>query len=499
MRDNGFIAISLVVALTVSSCAVGPDFKAPPPAKTDSYTSERLPDETVSIDLPGGEPQRFNYGRDLRSDWWKLFGSEQLDSLIDEATRKYPTVQAQQAALREAQQNVRAEQGNLFPQVQGSANRTREKVPGTILGIPGVPGFLTTLYAATVQVSYTFDVFGGERRAIEGLRAQVDYAHYELEGSYLTLVSNLVSAAIQAASAHDQIAATEEIIASEERQLSIIQRRFQLGGVTQADLLSAQAQLGATRATLPDLRQSLSEATHELAVLTGRSPHEVAPTTFALADFELPGDLPVSLPSSLVHQRPDIRAQEALLHRASADIGVATANMLPQITLNATYGGASTKPSNLFSGQATIWSLANGLTQPLFQGGTLLAKRRATLAAFDQAAAQYQQTVLTAFQNVADTLTALDNDAQALRARYESSGAAQASLNFAERQYAGGTTTYLDVLIQQQQYQQARLGYVRAIANRYRDTVALFHALGGDWFDGSGEPKLRAASDTQQR
>lgn len=497
MKENGLIPLFLVIALIASGCAVGPDFKQPPPPKTDGYTSETLPEETQSINVAGGEPQRFDYGGELRPDWWTLFGSSQLNALIDEATRIYPTVQAQQAALREARQNVRAEQGNLFPQVQGSANRTREKVPGTILGLPGVPGFLTTLYAATAQVSYTFDVFGGERRAIEGFEAQVDYAHYKLEGSYLALISNLVAAAIRAASARDQITTTQDIIASEERQLNVIERRFQLGGVTQADLLSEQAQLGATRATLPGLQQALSEAQHEIAILTGHSPRDLAPVSFTLADFRLPQDVPVSLPSSLVRQRPDIRAQEALLHRASADIGVATANMLPQITLNATYGGASTDASQLLQSKATIWSLAGGITQPIFQGGTLLAKRRGAVAAFDEAWAEYQTTVLTAFQNVADSLTALDNDAQALKGEYQSSSAAQASLDFAERQYAGGAATYLALLTQQQQYQQARLGYVRALASRYLDTVTLFHALGGDWFDRDGEPKLRAASDVR--
>lgn len=497
MRDQRLIVRCLVIALSISGCAVGPDFKSPAAPKTDGYTSEALPEETQSIAVAGGEPQRFSYGDELPADWWTLFGSSQLNGLIDEATQRYPTLQAQQAALREAQQNVRAEQGALFPQVQGSANRTREKVPGTVLGVPGVPGFLTTLFAATVQVSYTFDVFGGERRAIEAFEAQVDYAHFEFQGSYLTLVSNVVATAIQAASAHDQIAATQEIIAAEERQLAIIQRRYELGSVTQADLLSAQAQVGSTRATLPALQQSLSQARHQLAVLTGRPPREGAPVSFELADFKLPENLPVSLPSSLVRQRPDIRAQEALMHRASAEIGVATANMLPQFTLNVLYGGASTSASNLFQNKANIWSLATGVSQPLFQGGTLLAKRRGAVAAYDQVAAQYQKTVLTAFQNVADSLTALDNDAQALKAEYETASAAQASLAFAERQYAGGAATYLALLIQQQQYQQARLGYVRALASRYQDTVALFHALGGDWEDRGGEHKVHTASDVR--
>lgn len=476
---------------------MGPDFTAPTPPKSSGYTSEKLPDQTLSTPGAGGEPQRFEIGRAVPAQWWTLFGSSMLDALIDEATQAYPTLQAQQAVLREAQQNVAAEQGNLYPQIQGTASRTRESIGGAAFGVPHAPTFLTSIFTAAVQVSYTFDIWGGERRAIEGLEAEVDYARFELEGSYVTLISNLVTAAIQAASAHDQIAATNEIILLEEHQLNLMRRRFALGGVTQADVLSAQTQLNATRATIPPLQQSLSQARHELAVLTGRSPADFTPLSFALSEFKLPEDIPVSLPSALVRQRPDIRAQEALMHRASAGIGVATANMLPQVTLNATYGGASTTTSQLFNGNATLWSLATGLTQPLFEGGKLISKRHAAVAAFDQAAAQYQQTVLTAFQNVADALTALDNDAQTLNAQYAAANSAQASLSFAERQYAGGAVTYLSLLIEQQQYQQARLGYLRALAARYQDTVTLFQALGGGWTADGDDKLLHTASNIQ--
>lgn len=474
---------------------MGPNFTAPAPPASHSYTSEKLPDQTLSTPGTGGEPQRFESGRNLPAEWWTLFGSSTLDALINDAIRQYPTLQAQQAALREAQENVAAEQGNLYPQLQGNASGTRERLGGAAFGRAAPPSFLTSIFSAAVQVSYTFDIWGGERRAIEGLKAQVDYEHFEYEGSFLTLVSNLVAAAVQLASAHDQIEATRAIVSSEESQLDLARRRFAVGSVTQADVLSAEAQLNATKATIPPLQQSLSQAQHELAVLTGRSPGDIAPLSFALSQFKLPEDIPVSLPSSLVRQRPDIRAQEALMHRASADIGVATANLLPQVTLNASYGGASTTTSKLFTGSGNLWSLAAGVTQPLFEGGKLLAKRGAAVAAYDQAAAQYRQTVLTAFQNVADALTALDNDAQTLNAQYAAAGTAQASVSFAERQYAGGAVTYLSLLVDQQQYQQARLAYLRALAARYQDTVTLFQALGGSWAPDGSDQLLHAASN----
>jgi NodT family efflux transporter outer membrane factor (OMF) lipoprotein len=403
------------IALAVAGCAAGPNFKAPAPPAIDAYTAEALPAQTEATGVAGGEAQRFQFGHDLPGQWWALFGSTKLDALIEEAMASYPDVVAQQAALRAARENVRAEQGVFFPQFQGTLNQERAKISGASIA-PGFPSFITSLYQANVNVSYTFDVFGAERRQLESLRAQVVSQNFQLEASYLTLTTNVAATAIQLASAREQITVTHEIIGLEEKQLGIIQRLYDLGTHTRADVLQQQSNLATVRATLPALQQQLAAAEHELAVLTGHFPHDAAPVEVELSDLKLPEDVPVSLPSALVAQRPDIQAQQALIHEASAAVGVATANMLPQLTLTGSAGDESLIFASLFKPGSGVWDLAAGLTQPIFEGGTLRAKRRAAIDAYDQAAAQYQLTVLNAFQNVADTLTALDNDAQALKA-----------------------------------------------------------------------------------
>lgn len=485
--------LRLMTALLLSGCAVGPDFKPPLPPSTESYSGEALPVQTEAIGVAGGEAQRFQFGGDLPGQWWTLFGSSRLDAVIEEAMTNYPDIAAQQAALRAARENVRAQEGVFFPQVQGEGNATREKVSGASIG-PGYPGFITSIYQANVNVSYTFDLFGGERRALEGLQAQAMEQNFKLEASYLTLTTNIASTAIQLAATRDQIAATHEIIALEEKQLGIIQRQFELGSQTRADVLQQQSNLASVRATLPPLQQQLAAAEHQLAVLAGRFPHDAASAEFTLSDLTLPEELPVSLPSSLVAQRPDIKAQEMIMHQASAAVGVATANMLPQLTLTGAFGGESLIFSTLLTPGSDTWNIAAGITQPLFQGGTLRAKRRAAIDMYDAASAQYKLTVLQAFQNVADTLTALDNDAQALKAQYDAVTAAKASLEFIQKQYDDGAVNYVSLLTAQQSYQQARIAYVRAVASRYTDTVTLFQALGGGWWNRNDPGALRAIS-----
>jgi NodT family efflux transporter outer membrane factor (OMF) lipoprotein len=472
----------LALALALSSCAVGPNFKPPPAPATEGYASESLPPQTEATAVAGGQAQRFQFGRDLPGQWWTLFASTRLNALIAEAMANYPDIAAQQAALRAARENVRAQEGVFFPQFQGAGNAAREKVSGATIG-PGFPGFITSVYQANVQVSYTFDLFGGERRAVEGLQAQVEAQNFKLEASYLTLTTNVASTAIQLASVRDQIAATLEIIALEEKQLGVIQRQFELGSQTRADVLQQQSNLASVRATLPPLQQQLAAAEHQLAVLTGHFPRDAVRAEFSLSDLELPQYLPVSLPSSLVAQRPDIKAQEAMMRQASAAIGVATANMLPQLTLTGAYGGESLTFASLLTPGSNTWSIGAGITQPLFQGGTLRAKRRAAIDTYDESSAQYRLTVLQAFQNVADTLTALDNDAQALKSENDALNAAKASLDFIQRQYDDGAANYVTLLTAQQTYQQARIACVRAVASRYTDTVTLFQALGGGWWN----------------
>jgi NodT family efflux transporter outer membrane factor (OMF) lipoprotein len=482
MRRPGRVSILALAPMLLAGCAVGPNYHAPAAPKTEGYTPDALPSATLALAVTGGEAQRFAFGGDLPGQWWTLFGSEELNALIARALEHYPDITAQQAALRAARENARAEQGVFTPQVQGALNQQRAKISGASIS-PGFPSFITSLYQASVNVSYTFDVFGGERRALEGLRAQVDNQTYQLEASVLTLTSNVAASAIGLAATREQIEVTQQIIAVEEKQLRLIERQYESGARTRADLLQQQSNLASVRATLPALQQQSASYEHALAVLTGQFPHDAAHVSLKLSDLKLPEEIPVSLPSALVAQRPDIQAQAALMHQASASIGVATANMLPQLTLTGSAGGESLVWSSLLQGSSSVWSIASGVTQPLFEGGALRAKRRAAVDNYDEASAQYRLVVLSAFQNVADTLTALDNDAQALKAQNEAVTAANAGILLIQRQYEAGAVSYVTLLTAQQAYQQARIDYVRALSSRFTDTVTLFQALGGGWWN----------------
>lgn len=311
----------------------------------------------------------------------------------------------------------------------------------------------------------------------------MDYQRYQVEAAYLSLTANLVTTAIQEASLRAQLKATLEVLAAQEQSLSVIEKQSSLGAIPRSTLLAQRTQVAQTRATLPALEKSLAQTRHQLSVYAGRLPGETGMPEFQLESLQLPQDLPVSLPSSLVRQRPDIRASEALLHEASAQVGVATANQYPQITLTGSVGSSSFRSGDLFTSGASFWSLAAGLTAPIFNGGALSAKRRAAIAAYDQASAQYQQTVLGAFQNVANTLRALDSDAQALRTQADAAALAKESLDLVTRQYQIGAVSYLSLLDAQRSYQQTRVSLVQAQALRYADTAALFQALGGGWWN----------------
>ena len=473
--------VGTVTALAVTGCAVGPDYRPPAAPGVDRYTAEPVPLRTESVEVPGGEAQLIQPGADLDGKWWTLFGSAAIDALIERALGSYPDIAAQQAALSAAEEDLRAGRAVFLPQLQLGADATRSRAT-VATSFPGAPQFISNLFAGNVNVTYSFDLFGGERRAVEGLQAQALQRSFELEASYLTLTSNVVLAAIQFASLHDQISATTEIITLEDRQLAVVRRRFELGSQTQADVQQQQANVASVRASLPLLQQQLAVFEHQLAILTGRFPSEADGWELRLSELTLPRNLPVSLPSALVAQRPDIRAQEAIVRQASAAIGVATANMLPQLTLSGQSGTQAAVLANLFKTGSGIWSVGGALTQPLFAGGALRAKRRAAVDLYDEARAQYRLVVLQAFQNVADSLTAIDNDARALKAQREALDAAEAGLRLIQRQYEVGAVNYVSLLIVQQSYQQSRLGYVRALANRYADTAALFEALGGGWW-----------------
>lgn len=442
-----------------------------------------MPVSTAAAPGSGGAPQRFLSGQEIPPQWWALFRSEALDRLIRQALADSPTLAAAQAILREAEENRQAQTGALLPRVDGNASARRQKTSGASLGQPGIEPIPFTLHSASVSVSYAFDLFGGTRRELEALHAQVEYQRFQLEGAWLTLTSNLVTTAVQEAALRAQIRATREIVAAEERQLGLVEQQFLFGAVPRSDVLALQAQLAQTLATLPPLEKELSRTRHRMALLAGRFPGASGMLpVFDLDGLTLPRELPVSLPSSLVRQRPDIRAAEALLHAASARIGVATANLYPQITLTGSLGSETSKVQDLFGRGTSVWGLGAGVLQPIFRGGELTAKRRAAVAAYSQAEAQYRGIVLQAFQNVADVLRALELDAQTLKAQADAEAAANASLDLARERFQLGAASYLVLLNAERQHQQARIGLVQAQAARFSDTAALFQALGGGWW-----------------
>ncbi|HXA36035.1 MAG TPA: efflux transporter outer membrane subunit [Steroidobacteraceae bacterium] len=474
-KSVGFGGVGLVAATLLAACAVGPNFKPPEAPQGAGFGPASLPE---------GEAQRFVEGMDIPGQWWTLFESPELNALIDRALKNSPTLQAAQAALRQANETAAAQRGSLYPSVSGTVQSERQKGTGAALGVPGFPSsYYYNLQTASVNVSYTLDAFGGTRRQVEALQAQAEYQQFALEASYLTLTANIVTAAINEASLRAQIAATDDIARSQQQQLEITQRRVTAGGASRADVLQQQAALQSTLATLPALRSQLQQQRNQLAAYVGALPLDYAGAEFNLDSLKVPQDLPVSLPSKFVEQRPDVREYSALLHQATAQIGVATANMLPQITLTASYGQEASKFADLFSPASNVYSLIGSLTQPIFKGGELMHQRRAAVAAAEEASANYQATVITAFQDVSNTLYALQADAEALAAQSTAERTAADSLSLVQAQYKSGAASFLQVLTAEQTYQTAAVALVKARAQRFADTAALFQALGGGWWN----------------
>ena len=474
-----------------SACAVGPDFHTPEAPAVQRYTPAPLPGATEATLPQGesqGEAQRFVEGGEIPAQWWTLFGSQKLEQLIRQALAQSPTLAAAQAALRQAEQIRRAESGSGLPDLDAGLSVERRKFTGASFGQPGGPGGLFTLYNASVSVSYGLDPFGQVRRRVESSQAQTDYQRFLLEGSRLTLASNIVTTVIQECSLRERIKATAAMIAAQEEQLRLVRLRMELGGAIRSEVLAQQAQLAQTRTTLPPLEKELALTRHRLAVLAGRPPSEAAALPeFELQELKLPLELPVSLPSELVRQRPDIRASEELLHQSSAEVGVATASLYPRLTITGDFGSQSSAPEKLFSAGTGIWSIGAGVLQPVFRGGELRARRDAAVAAHSQAEALYRETVLNAFQNVADVLKSLEFDARALKAQAEAEQAALSSLEVALTQYRVGAVNHLTLLDAQRQHQQARIALAQAKAARFADTAALFQALGGGWWQEKGD------------
>ncbi len=482
-------SIKLTTALSVSlicyGCLVGPTYHTPEALRTTTYTSTQFPDKTASVPGPGGAEQHLALGQQIPAQWWTLFHSASLDQLVRQALSGNPTLTAAKATLRESQETLNAIVGSvLYPKVDASASIMQEKISGAEFGLPNEKFPPFTLYNASVNVSYALDLFGGARRELEASESQVDFQRFQLEGAYLAITANVVTTAVKEASLRAQIEALNEIMAALQTQFDLVEIQFKLGGAARTDVLAQRTQLEQTRATLPPLEKELEQTRNLLAVFTGRLPSEsVVLPEFTLDQLQLPAELPVSLPSSLVRQRPDIRASEALLHAASAQVGVATANQYPQINLTGSIGYLSTSSRTLFQPGSGVYSLGAGLLQPVFHGGQLSAERRAAVAAYDQALAQYQAVVLQAFQNVADVLRALNADARTLKAQATAAAAASDTLDLTQKQFQLGGVSYLSLLNAERQYQQTRIDLIQAQAARYADTAALFQALGGGWWN----------------
>jgi NodT family efflux transporter outer membrane factor (OMF) lipoprotein len=480
-------ALSIAVGLALSACAVGPDFHAPEAPKVADarhpYTPAPLPAMAASSTSPAYVPQHFVDGQDISATWWEAFQSPALNALVQSALAHSPTVTAAQAALREAEENYRADYGSrVFPSVSASlqAGRTRYAI-AQAEGIPA--GTTGNLFSAGLDLSYTLDIFGGNRRELEGVRAAIDYQRFQVEATWLSLTSSVVATAIQEASLRAQLKVTRDVVDNANQSLKVINAQVQLGALARGALLQQQTLIAQQQAQIPPLEKALAQTRHQLAVLAGRLPGDDGLPTFDIDSLTLPRDLPVSLPSALVRQRPDVRASEAQLHEASAQIGVATAAQYPQITLSGGVDRQSFKIDKLFDTGTTGWSLLGGLVQPVFNGGALRARKQAAVAAYDAAQAQYQSTVLNAFLDVANTLRAVDTDADEVTATADAERLANEALNLVTRQYQLGAVSYLASLDAQRTYLSTRVALVQARASRFTDTAALFQALGGGWWN----------------
>ena len=474
--------VTTVVSVLIAGCAVGPNFKKPAAPDVSDYTATPLPAAVTGTNVSGGEAQRFAKGGDMSADWWTLFHSAPLNKLIDSSLTNNHDLKAAQAALSVARENVLAQKGVYYPSVSADFSGTRQRLSGQIAPTLSSNAFLFNLFTPEVSVSYVPDVFGLNRRTVESLQAQEQEVRFQMLATYTTLTSNVVVTAIQVASLQAQIDATRELVDINSNMVKILQYQFDKGYANRLDLAAQEAQLAQTNATLPPLLKQLAQQQDLLAALAGRFPNQAGAEKFELASLQLPQELPVSLPSELVAQRPDVLQAEANLHDASAKIGIATANRLPNIVLSANAGSSAAAIDQLFSSGTGFWGLGVEATAPIFQGGTLLHLQRAAKAAYVQAAEQYRSTVLTAFQNVADTLTALEQDADALNAAAAAADAASTTLDLAKRQVQDGYAANLALLNAEQTYQQSRINLVLAQANRYADTAALFQALGGGWW-----------------
>jgi len=474
--------LALGVTLALGACAVGPDYHRPAPPAAQGYMKEGTPSATASAPGADGHAQNFNTEGDIPGQWWTLFHSEPLNGLIDDALKHNPDAAAAQQALRQAMEDVRAQRGQYFPQVSAGVDPTRQKTGKVLASALSSNATIYNLTTAQLSISYVPDLWGANRRQVESLVAQADAQRFQLEATYLTLTSNLVNAAVEEASLRAQIAATQDMIGSQSKVLDTGKKQFALGDVSVGDLAAQEATLEQTRASLPPLQKQLAQQRDLLATLSGRTPDQDVPASFSLDSLQLPQDLPLTLPARLVEQRPDVRMADAQLHAACTQVGIAFAARLPNINITANWGSATDQMHTLLGAGTGFWNIGAAITAPLLDGGTLKHKQRAAEAAYKEATEQYRSTVLTALQNVADTLHALQSDAEAMAASARAEQAAARSYGIAQKQYALGDISMVALLNAQVTYRQAQLNLIQARAARYADTVALFQALGGGWW-----------------
>jgi NodT family efflux transporter outer membrane factor (OMF) lipoprotein len=477
--------LPFVTALTLAvtaGCAVGPDFKRPAAPEARTYTPLALATPQSTPGVPGGEAQHFAEGADLAADWWTLFHCKPLNDLIEQSLASNHDLKAAQAALLVAKENVLAQRGAYYPAVAANFSASRQRLSGQIAPTLTSNAFIFNLFTPQVSVSFVPDVFGLNRRTVESLQAQQDEVRYQMIATYTTLTSNVVVTAIQAGSLQLQIDATRELIDMNAHSVKILRYQLDKGYANRLDVAAQESQLAQVAATLPPLLKQAAQTRDLLATLSGRYSNQAPTETFDLSSMQLPQELPVSLPTELVMQRPDVLQAEENLHDASAKVGIATANRLPNFQLTANAGSSAAAINQLFSMGTGFWAIGGSATAPIFQGGTLLHQQRAAKAAYTQAAEQYRSTVLTALQNVADTLAALEQDGEAVRANATATDAAKITLDLAQRQWQAGYASYLALLTAEQTYQQSRINLVQAQATRFADTAALFQALGGGWW-----------------
>jgi NodT family efflux transporter outer membrane factor (OMF) lipoprotein len=483
--------VGISTVLGGSGCAVGPQFHRPAAPTVTQYSHGPQPAETVAV---AGTTQRFELGKVVTADWWRLFQSPDLDALITEAIANNPSLDAAEASLQASQNNLRSGYGIFFPSVDANVAAVRERYSSANVG-QKLPGTVFNVFTLSASVSYVLDVFGGQRRLIEELHAEVDVAHANEQAAFLALTGNIVNTVIARAAYRAEIEATRELISLQKEQVRLAEIQTQAGTAPYSTVLTLRSQLASNEATIPQLQQKAAQSAHLLAALSGHVPAQWKAPDVRLSDLTLPGELPVSLPSDLVRQRPDILVAEATAHAASANIGVATAAMLPSVTLNGGVGAATNSTSIVFPINGKAWNLGADVTAPLFEGGTLWFKRKAAVNNYQQAMALYRQTVLAAFEQVADSLRALDHDAQTLVAQHEALADADQALRLIQANYQAGLATYLDVLVADAQFHQAKIADIQAIAVRYQDTVILFAALGGGWWNAAGANFRAAASE----